>query len=256
MGYADITFKDKNRIKRWLQRSRLSRAIRLASPSFSDNSRILDFGAGNGELLRVISRNYSSAGMICYEPAPDLMIEAVANLAGLKKIEYFRSVDSITSGSVDLVFCLEVFEHLTAEAMLHAIEDIGRILADDGLLVIGVPVELWLPAFYKGVFRRIRRHDAFDSKLKNIILSGFGFPPRVRPVGEIVPGLSYHFEHMGFDYRILKSVLKPTFEVVLTETSPFALPGPFFMPEINVVCRKKQKIGQPREPTPSKNLEA
>ena len=54
MTYSDITFNDRNPIKRWLQRRRLESAISFAGSSLKLGATICDFGAGNGELCKLI----------------------------------------------------------------------------------------------------------------------------------------------------------------------------------------------------------
>ena len=117
--YSSLTFADRNPIKRWLQRSRLTSAIRMAQRLHPPRT-ILDFGAGNGELCKLLSTAYPYARVLCYEPAPTLMREATENLALTAGVELLSRLDTVAPSSVDIVFCLEVFEHLppkeTAEA--------------------------------------------------------------------------------------------------------------------------------------------
>ena len=75
MAYSDITFKDKNPIKRWLQQHRLAAAIRIADGKFHPEC-VLDFGAGNGELCKLIALQFPKAKIICYEKTQSLMDEA------------------------------------------------------------------------------------------------------------------------------------------------------------------------------------
>lgn len=75
MSYADITFCDKNPIKRLLQQRRLTDALQLTT-CFQDVKVVLDFGAGNGELSKQLVTAFPQAQIICYEPHLDLMAEA------------------------------------------------------------------------------------------------------------------------------------------------------------------------------------
>jgi hypothetical protein len=86
-----------------------------------------------------------------------------------------------------------VFEHLPQEETLTAITDIRRLLKPEGVVVIGVPHEIFIPALIKGIFRMSRRYGDFDAKAENILAATLGRPPRSRPTSEISPGLSYHF---------------------------------------------------------------
>lgn len=237
MAYSDITFKDRNAIKRWLQARRLVVAARMAE-GCPDPRCILDFGAGNGELCKRVARQFPSATIICYEPTPSLMAEARDNLAALPQVRYCESLEQISDGSVDLLFCLEVLEHLPEKETGEALRQFNRLLGDDGRAVIGVPVEIGIPALYKGMFRMSRRYNAFDASVGNVLLAALSRPPQYRPVSEIAPGLSFHPEHLGFDHRRLEARLRAQFALQKIATSPFALFGPRLHPEVNFLVRK------------------
>ena len=85
--YSDITFDDRNPVKRYLQRRRLRDALRVLEDldgSFAGG--ILDFGGGSGELAAAIARRFPDAGVFCYEPSPRIFDEARENLAGLENV--------------------------------------------------------------------------------------------------------------------------------------------------------------------------
>jgi 2-polyprenyl-3-methyl-5-hydroxy-6-metoxy-1,4-benzoquinol methylase len=237
MAYSDITFKDKNPIKRWLQQRRLVTATRIAD-GISNPECVLDFGAGNGELSKLIALQFPKAKILCYEPTPSLMAEARENLANLAQVYFCSDVAEIAKNSVDLIFCLEVFEHLPKAETEDAIEKITHLLSRDGNAVIGVPIEIGLPALYKGIFRMSRRFGKFDASVKNILLATLCAPPKKRPVSEIAHELAYHFEHMGFDYRNLLSLLNMRFRLEQVTTSPFSIFGKWLNPEIYFVVKQ------------------
>jgi trans-aconitate methyltransferase len=240
MNYADITFKDRNFVKRYLQRQRLVSAVNLSSFGCEDPKAIVDFGGGNGELCKMLSLKYPESKIICYEPTPDLLAEARKNLKDFPRVETYSKLDDFSHNlKVDLLFCLEVFEHLPSKETSHAINDINSLLSDHGTAIIGVPVEIYLPALYRGLFRLTRRLGSFDTKISNILRSTLGVPPTTRPSGEIAPGFEYYFTHMGFDYRNLKKTLVEKFELVKYSTSPFGLLTTIVEPEINFIVTKK-----------------
>ncbi|WP_347888327.1 class I SAM-dependent methyltransferase [Nitrosomonas europaea] len=130
---------------------------------------ILDFGAGNGELCKLIALQFPKAKIVCYEPTPSLMAEAKENLADLPQISFCSDLEKISDGSVELIFCLEVFEHLPEKETKDALGQFDRLLTDNGNAVIGVPVEIGIPALYKGIFRMSRRFNTFDASIKNVL---------------------------------------------------------------------------------------
>lgn len=237
MSYESITFKDKNPVKRYLQRKRLLDALKLANTKGIEGC-VVDYGAGNGELCKQIEKSGYVSELICFEPAEPLMKEAQANLSGHSNIIYIRNVIDIPDNSVDCVFCLEVFEHLPVAETRYALSQIKRILKGSGIAVIGVPVEIHLSALFKGVFRMCRRYGAFDATIKHVFQATLGFPPKNRPLTEIAPNLAYHTAHMGFDYRILLGEIGREFDTQKVVASPHPLLGRWLGTELNILITK------------------
>lgn len=190
-------------------------------------------------MCKFLLEHFPEARVICYEPAPQLLDEARENLKEFSNVEFFQHVCDVEIESVDLLFCLEVFEHLPLKETQDVIHEIENLLKHDGMLIVGVPVEIGIPALYKGIFRMIRRYGAFDANLKNVLSSVIGYPPKNRPSGDIAPGFRFHFEHTGFDFRTLKRTLGEYFTLVSITTSPFPKLGAWLMPEIYFTTQKK-----------------
>lgn len=87
--------------------------------------------------------------------------EAREKLKGHSCIQLTDSLGGMEPNSFDIVVSLEVFEHLPEKELVEAIESIHRILSEEGILIVGVPNEIHLPALYKGVFRMARRYGAY-----------------------------------------------------------------------------------------------
>jgi SAM-dependent methyltransferase len=239
MPYADITIRDRNPLKRWLQRRRFSDALKaLGEIRAGEQIRVLDFGAGDGELVRRIAASAASIEFTVFEPSPSLMAEARENLARLDSVIFADDLESVAPESCDYVVCLEVFEHLPGAETRKAIAEIHRLLKPDGLAVIGVPHELFLPAMFKGIFRMTRRYGDFDARPGNILAAVRGSPPAQRPIGEISPGVRYHFHHLGFDHRSLEQLLRKRFRMEARWFSPFRSLGKVFNSEVYFLLRK------------------
>lgn len=241
MSYAELTFKDRNLIKRWLHRKRLVSAIRLCSSLLPET--ICDFGAGNGELCKLLADHYCNAKLIAYEPSPDHLLEARQNLSTVAGVEFHQNIISVAPGTIDMVFSLEVFEHLPFKETVDALQTIDGLLKPEGIAIIGVPVEIGIPALYKGIFRMSRRYGKFDATIKNVARSFLQCPPSNRPSREIAPGFRYYHSHMGFDFRRFKNILSNYFMLHKTSTSPFVALG-WLMPTIYFVAKKVKKVHQ------------
>jgi len=245
MTYSDITFNDKNPIKRWLQNQRLVTAIKLAHGPNINQQVICDFGAGNGELCKLLAKRYPSSKIICYEPTISLLNEARKNLEGINNVIFYQDSNCIALESIDLLFCLEVFEHLPPKETDDALDKISKILSSEGRLVVGIPVEIGLPALYKGIFRMLRRFGAFDANFKNVFLSFVGLPPEIRPASEISPGLNYYLEHMGFNFHRFKETLRVRFKILKISASPFSFLTYWLMPEVYFTAIKANTSFKP-----------
>src|SRR5918997_1631267 len=113
MRYSEKTTQDRNPLKRFVQRRRLADALstlRHLDPGFS--GRLLDYGAGGGELTGMLARRFPASNVVCYEPEPDLFEEAKEDLAGLRNVELVSSFEDLKGRRFEYAFCLEVFEHL------------------------------------------------------------------------------------------------------------------------------------------------
>ena len=152
MAYADITINDPNPIKSWLQNRRFLDALKIVQHSQTSTVlSVLDFGAGDGELILQIAR-IAPVDASVFEPTPSLMLEAKEKLAHLNSVTFIEDLNSLKSGTFDIVFCLEVFEHLPKNETNKAIKEIHRLLKPDGFAVIGVPHELFCPHYSKVFF--------------------------------------------------------------------------------------------------------
>jgi SAM-dependent methyltransferase len=236
MRYADLTTNDPNVIKRYLQRRRFADAIALIGDRMPRD--IVDFGAGNGELCRGLSERFPDSRIICYEPAEVWRLDALENLRGVANVTVVPSIDGIAPHSCDVVFCMEVFEHLPPVQTREALRQIKRLLADGGLGIIGVPIEIFAPALIKGVFRMIRRYGEFDATPGAVLCASLGIPPTERPLHQVGPGLSFHHFHMGFDHRRFRDVLGAELSIVRTAGSPARWLGTLLNSELYFVVRQ------------------
>lgn len=107
--------------------------------------RILDIGAGRGELLGRIEAP-------CRKCAVDISPVAVEQLSakGIESVQADLDVEPLPfdDASFDFVFCLEVIEHLVRPQ--QALQEIHRILKPDGLFAVSVPniYQLLTPLLY------------------------------------------------------------------------------------------------------------
>lgn len=237
MSYETITINDPNPIKRWFQRRRFHDALRFWENS-DEEVNVLDFGGGDGELLRLLAVNPAIRASI-YEPVAPLMDQAKQKLSNRKWIAFHESTTGLQDETYDYIFCLEVLEHLPQNERTQALGDIHRLLKQSGFVIISVPLEIFFPALVKGIFRMYRRFGKkYDSQPKNIFAAMIGRPPLKRPTSEIAPGFNYHFDHLGFDFRYLQRQIAESFTIKRKWFSPFPFLGSIMNSEVYYLVQK------------------
>ena len=239
MSYAGLTREDRNGVKRWLHRRRFCDALRLARGG-SDPGLVIDYGGGDGAFALLLAERFPLARVICFEPVARLRAEAEDALSG-SRVEIVAEEEGLPSGRADVVFCLEVLEHLPRQPRLRALREIGRVMSADGRLICGVPVEIGPPAVAKGLFRMSRRFGAFDARPGPVMAAAAGRPPRRRRGDDIDAGRAYLPHHLGFDHRRLVTELRAEFRIERLAGSP--LPGaPIWLnSELHIVARRGGK---------------
>jgi SAM-dependent methyltransferase len=223
VSYADLTWRDPNRVKRWLQARRVDKALALLP---AEARTVVDYGAGDAEVSARLVERRPEVEAIAFEPTPALLDEARVRGAGLDRLRLVASEAELPTGWADALLCLEVFEHLPPMETRAALVTADRVLKPGGVLIIGVPVEVGPPALAKGLFRRARRPNEFDAGWGGMLGATLGAPPRSRPVAEIAPGRPYHPHHLGFDHRRLVLEVDRRFRITGRTGSPLAALGP------------------------------
>lgn len=235
--YADITTRERNRLKRWLQNRRLDDAlVPLSVPTGSWSGRCLDFGGGDAALSRRVLERSPGASAVCYEPSESIRLEADAACAssGVRIVGKLAEL----SGPFDFITCCEVFEHLPPEESAQALHDLGRLVADSGRIVIGVPNEIFSVGLMKGLFRMTRRYGKYDAKWGTVLPAALGRPRQNRPVLAL-DGLNFIFPHTGFDYRRLRVQIREAgFRIQRQYGSPFRISWPAINSEVYLVLVK------------------
>lgn len=128
----------KNPIVRKVYFERLKLALSLAGEQ--TNRSILDVGAGSGLMLPSLAQ-YGIVSAV--DPSPEYVARA-KKLCGAEKINVdirHAGVDRIpfADGFFDVIFCLSVLEHV--KNLSSAVIELKRLLKEDGILIVGVPVE-------------------------------------------------------------------------------------------------------------------
>jgi SAM-dependent methyltransferase len=162
------------------------RALLLAEAR--PGERVLDLGCGAGRFLAALRE--AGADPVGVELAEAALERARANVpaADLRLVEEDGSLP-LEHGSVDLVWCSEVLEHVADTE--HVLLEVRRVLRPDGRLLVTVPYHGRVKAALIGLLRFDRHFDPTGQHLRFYTrrslartLTAAGFDDvRVRPWG-------------------------------------------------------------------------
>ena len=110
LSYAERTRDDTNAIKRFIHNDRFDFATSIFKKLAGKRPlSTLDFGAGDGELIRRLA-DLTSEDLVAYEPAPTFQASLAQNLSRSLGTRIVSNLNQITD-QFDIIFCLEVLEH-------------------------------------------------------------------------------------------------------------------------------------------------
>jgi 2-polyprenyl-3-methyl-5-hydroxy-6-metoxy-1,4-benzoquinol methylase len=215
--YAAGTHQHRRRLFRFSHVRRFDHAADLLS--VTDGSRLLDFGSGDGYLLELLAERGIVAEVTAYEPIgflQDQIRERISGIAFPVPIRILDETRDLPAGAFDRIACLEVLEHLQPAPRDEVIEELRRLLAADGRLVVSVPVEVGPTAFvkYAGAVlltRKDRRYRPVE-----VLRATLGLPVERDPTMRFLP-------HKGFDFRDLRRELRKGFRIRREVFSPMPM---------------------------------
>jgi SAM-dependent methyltransferase len=214
---------------------------------------VVDYGAGNGQMLAQVladPRGDSIDLAIAYDPNPQMRASAeeklVPHSSRAAVIGDLAELESALQGRrVDAVACLEVLEHLSLTERQRFYGVCSDILADGGLCLIDVPVEIGPTLLVKVFGRRVLKGRPREYRLGELLRPTFGM--RVRDPERFDPERpdGWVQDHKGFDYRELCDELRGWLPIERTISTPVrALPPWLCNQEIFLVARQPSALGR------------
>jgi SAM-dependent methyltransferase len=208
--------------------------------------RQLDYGCGDGTFLGLLAseREITAVGA---EIHSSIVEDCRTRFAGHDNLKFVlvADLDRARPASYDVIYCMEVFEHVTdPPALLDCFE---RLLAPGGMLVISVPIETGLPVVVKQIVRTIAGWRgignypgttgySFAELLRSVLASSAQHISR--PMFRRDDGSAFH-DHKGFNWRVLRALVRSRFDLVREDTSPVGWLGPQLGTQRWFVARKR-----------------
>jgi len=216
MGYEDYTINSKNLLARFAHRTRGK--VALSYVHLHSESKVLDFGCGDGDFLSHLSADSGSSKLVGFEPYMEPKKVASA-------LNIFRNWDEITAfcdanGLFETITCFEVLEHFSKERQIEAIDKIHKLLEPNGEFIVSVPIEKGLPVIPKNLRRIAISYKGNEEiyTLKNIACSLFGI--KSQSLDRLRKGEDF-LSHMGFCFTDLEDLLREKFIISKLSYSPF-----------------------------------
>jgi SAM-dependent methyltransferase len=223
---------------RWSHGSRFELARALVSGRAG--GRLLDYGCGDGTFVAMVHAEFRETVGLDVDPKQLAdCAERLGHLPGVRFGETRRA-----SGPWDVVTCMEVLEHCLEDERRRAIDDLARLVAPSGLVVVSVPIEIGPTVAGKHVVRMIAglrglgdyRHRERYSPME-MLRSIAGLPiARVPVEGRGPDGPYRYYGHKGFDYRDVARELSARFTIARCLYSPMRMLGPVLNSQAWFVC--------------------
>lgn len=193
--YADYTRETTEPLKAIAHGRRLSQAASLLE--LKPDTRVLDYGCGDGGFFYELEKYIDPKQMVGFDPAylDQMDFEGATTYSDAQEL-----VDN-HSEEFDVVFCMEVCEHLTSDAMHILFENISKCCKKDAVIIFGVPIETGLSGFIKNIYRCVkggRQNATVGRAFKSLFNLWI---PRPHFSNGVI------WSHLGFDHRSFSEYL-------------------------------------------------
>jgi SAM-dependent methyltransferase len=142
--------------------------------------RVLDFGCGRGDLLgHLYTRRIAAEGIEFSEESARATSERFANEPLFGGVAV--GSNTLSPESFDVVFLVEVIEHLLDEQIEPTLEEVARLLAPGGLVVVTAPngEDLWAETVRcpdcGAVFHQYQHQRSLDPQSISALFEQHGF---------------------------------------------------------------------------------
>jgi SAM-dependent methyltransferase len=237
----------RDRLIAWSHRRRFELGLTLARTL--TGKRVLDYGCGDGTFLALLMAGDAPPALAVGAELEGFQVEDCRARLGGRPGLRFLSIESLDDprhdGAYDGVVCMEVLEHVVA--LDTVIDRLWRLLADQGTLLVSVPVETGLPLLIKQTARRIAGwrgigdYPGSSPYTVREYLAGVFAGPRphlVRPVYGAETDRPFH-DHKGFNWMVLRDRLSTRFVIERLVASPLPWLGPHLATQVWFVGRKR-----------------
>lgn len=248
--YAQKQLFCKDPLIAWSHRSRFQFGRQLVAP-YAGRS-LLDYGCGDGTFLAMVHDLFPDAVGADVDPG---QTEDCARRHGERQGLSFVLTDDLAderhSGTYGVVVCMEVLEHCLDDKRQTVLADMRRLLTDDGILVVSVPIEIGPSLIVKQLGRRLAGWRGLGDYQKSERYRPGEFWKMVfacqrtrieRPVqrADFSPDRpNFYHGHKGFNWRAFQAELKH-FVIVRQYFTPLGWLGGCLNSQAWFVCKLRR----------------
>jgi SAM-dependent methyltransferase len=220
--YDQQTLNSSNPVARYAHRTRMRLALAFLADLCPNSGTVVEFGAGPGHFLHTLGETRSDITLIGYDP---FMAPAYP------EVRYAESLDTIETGSVDVLAGFEVCEHMYPDELESLLVDAARILKPGGTFIVSVPIMYGLSIIPKVLNWMMRGRTLKTGYTSAEVLKSI--------VGIRVPRAdNLRIAHKGFDFRELREIIATRFPVDRAYHSPLSFLPWWMSSQYFMICDK------------------
>jgi hypothetical protein len=228
--YASFTRNTSEPIKRLAHSRRFSQIVRrIASPLATDT--VLDYGCGDAHLF---THFIGHPRLVGYDPIIPILSQASREVADAAFLTTdLRLLLEKYRGRCSLIYCTEVCEHLSDEALQTLFQNIKALSAPAARIVFGVPIETGLSGLLKVAYRMTMDSRRVGQTSLNAVAAALG-----RRIDRKLSGPGYYAHHTGFSHSRFRQTLELSdFRIQRTRCLPFSFAGTVLNNEVYFICQ-------------------
>lgn len=247
--YAKKQILCQNKIISWSHYSRFKTTRHLLEKYAASKSKLLDYGCGDGTFLTIISDLFPEA--VGADIAPEQIRDCQKRLSEMLPQVYFCTTDALGTEQYNSYFeiavCMEVLEHCVQSEVEKVVADLKRLVKQNGIIIISVPIEIGPSLVIKQIIRTVAgwlRQGDYDKSVDSYQIGEFFkmvFANRSTSIERPIYGegfVSFH-PHKGFNWRSLRHELAKQLDIDSTVFSPLGWLGGFVSSQVFLICRNR-----------------
>jgi 2-polyprenyl-3-methyl-5-hydroxy-6-metoxy-1,4-benzoquinol methylase len=246
--YARKQLFSRSRIVAWSHTRRFETALQLAAPFAGQ--RLLDYGCGDGTFLTLARGRFVDPVGADIEPVQ--VSDCQRRLSGVTAATFINTAalrQPQWNGRFGVAVCMEVLEHCPDAERRQALDDLARLLAPRGALIVSVPLESGVSLLAKQAVRAgaaamgLREyHDRERYTIRELVqMAAAGPDTRIeRNLTSVDHGdTTYRFTgHKGFNWRRVQGELEARFTIERRTFSPMPSLRSCLNSQVWFVCRR------------------